>query len=204
MSKDRGKLFVVSGPSAAGKGTVIGEFFKKYKDDSIFLSISATTRKPRQGEVEGVNYYYKTPEEFERMKRNDELLEWAEFCGNNYGTPKSAVEKMLDEGKDVILEIEVQGAAKVKALAPDGIFVFVFPPSFEELEKRLIDRKTESMEVIRERLATAREEVKQIDKYKYILLNDTIENAVDRLNAIICAERCLVERNTKLIGEMLK
>lgn len=204
LNKDRGALFVVSGPSGAGKGTVINEYFKKYKDDSVFLSISATTRKPREGEVDGVNYYYKSQAEFEKMILENDFLEWACFCGNYYGTPKSAVEKMLDDGIDVILEIEVQGAMKIKAMMPDGNFIFVLPPSFEELKNRIVGRNTETMDVINERLNTAKKEISQIDNYNYILLNDNVADAVDRLNAIICAERCRKERNTNIIGEMQK
>ena len=202
LSKDKGTLFVVSGPSGTGKGTIINEYFNKYKDDKIFLSISATTRAPRDGEVDGVNYYYKSQAEFEKMILEKDFLEWATFCGNYYGTPKSAVEKMLDEGVDVILEIEVQGAMKVKSMMPQGIFVFVLPPSFEELRNRIVGRNTETEDVIKERLITAKKEVLQIDNYNYILLNDNVVDAVDRLNAIISAERCRVERNTKFIGEM--
>lgn len=204
LNKDRGTLFVVSGPSGAGKGTIINEFFKKYNDEKVFLSISATTRAPREGEVDRVNYYYKSQAEFEKMILEKDFLEWATFCGNYYGTPKSAVEKKLDEGIDVILEIEVQGAMKVKAMMPDGIFVFVLPPSFEELKNRIVGRNTETLDVINERLNTAKKEISQIDNYNYILLNDNVVDAVDRLNAIICAERCRIERNTNIIGEMKK
>lgn len=198
----RGSLIIVSGPSGTGKGTIMEEYFRKYKNDNTFLSISATTRKPRPGEVEGVNYYYKTREEFEYMIHNDGLVEWAEFCGNYYGTPKQAVLDKLESGENVILEIEVQGAMNVKKAFEDAVCVFVLPPSFEELRKRLISRNTESEEVINSRIDRAREEVLVIDSYDYILVNDDLEEAVDRFRSIVIAEGQKVNKNLNTIKEV--
>jgi len=203
LSKRKGTLFVISGPSGAGKGTVLKSFLEQSGNEDVFLSVSATTRAPRAGETDGVNYYYKTTEEFESMIANDQLFEWASFCGNYYGTPKEPVLRMLEEGKDVILEIEVQGAMKVKEAYPVGVTIFVLPPSFEELRNRIVGRKTESEEVIDQRLKTAAWEFTHITNYDYILLNDTVEDASQRLKSIVEAERCRVDKNLNLIEEVL-
>ena len=190
---DKGNLFVVSGPSGAGKGTVCSAFMKKHPE--CMLSVSATTRNPRPGEKEGINYFFLTEEEFKGKIKNDGFLEYAVFCDNYYGTPKDAVIDAINKGKDVILEIEVQGAMQVRAHYPEAAFVFVVPPSMEVLEERLRGRGTESDEVIRDRLARAKEEFKLVDKYNYVLLNDNVEDAIERLNSIILAEKCRMERN---------
>lgn len=190
---DKGNLFVVSGPSGAGKGTVCSAFMKKHPE--CMLSVSATTRDPRPGEKEGINYFFLTEEEFKGKIKNDGFLEYAVFCDNYYGTPKDAVIDAINKGKDVILEIEVQGAMQVRAHYPEAAFVFVVPPSMEVLEERLRGRGTESDEVIRDRLARAKEEFKLVDKYNYVLLNDNVEDAIERLNSIILAEKCRMERN---------
>ena len=190
---DKGSLFVISGPSGAGKGTVCSAFMDKHPE--CMLSVSATTRSPRPGEQDGVNYFFLTVDEFEEKIANDGFLEHAVFCGNHYGTPKDAVLKAIENGKDVILEIEVQGAMQVKSHYPEAVFVFVAPPSMEVLEARLRGRGTETDEVIAGRLARAKEEFKMVDKYNYVLLNDTVENATNRLDAIIRAEKCRMERN---------
>ena len=202
MKSKKGALIIVSGPSGSGKGTIMSEYFKNYTEDNSFLSISATTRAPRPGEKEGVNYYYKTKEEFEYMINNDGLAEWAEFCGNYYGTPKKAVLDMLDAGRNVILEIEVQGAMKVKESFPEAAFVFVLPPSFKELKKRLVERKTESEQVIDIRLNRARQEVLLIDNYDYILINDELDSAVEKFHSIVIAEGQKVNRNINIINEV--
>ena len=202
MKNKQGALIIVSGPSGAGKGTIMSEYFKNFTSDNSFLSISATTRAPRPGEAEGVNYYYKTKEEFEYMIANDGLAEWAEFCGNYYGTPKKAVLDMLNAGKNVILEIEVQGAMQVKKNFPESACVFVLPPSFKELKKRLVERKTESEQVIDTRLRRARQEVLLIDNYDYILINDELESAVDTFHSIVIAESQKVNRNINIINEV--
>lgn len=197
----KGLLLVVSGPSGVGKGTVCAEFIKSHP--ACALSVSATTRKPREGETDGVNYYFLTEEDFKQKIANDGFLEHAVFCGNYYGTPKAQVMEMIENGIDVILEIEVQGAMQVRSHYPEGVFVFVIPPSLEELENRLRGRNTESDEVISQRLTRAKEEFRYIEKYNYTLLNDTVENAVSRLDAIITAEKCRVARNYEQLKQML-
>ncbi|WHH59904.1 guanylate kinase [Petroclostridium sp. X23] len=198
--KNKGLLIVVSGPSGAGKGTICKTLVER--NSNVFLSVSATTRLPRTGEIEGENYFFKTGEQFKEMIANDELLEWAVFCNNYYGTPKKHVYDMLDEGKNIILEIEVQGALKVRSKYPEGIYIFVLPPSMEELKNRITNRGTEKQEVINERLNTARLEFTHINKYNYIVMNDTVDDAVNKLESIITAETCRVERSTEIIKEV--
>lgn len=198
----QGALIIVSGPSGTGKGTIMNEYFKKYTEDNSFLSISATTRAPRPGEKEGVNYYYKTKEEFEYLINTDGLAEWAEFCGNYYGTPKKAVLDMINAGKNVVLEIEVQGAMQVKKTFPDAACVFVLPPSFKELRKRLVERQTESEDVIDTRLRRAKQEVMLIDNYDYILINDELDAAVETFHSIVIAESQKIKRNKNIINEV--
>ena len=166
------------------------------------LSVSATTRAPREGEVDGVNYFFLTHDEFRKKIDADGFLEHAIFCENYYGTPKDEVLKMIDSGKNVILEIEVQGALQVRSHYPEAVFVFVIPPTIEELEARLRGRGTETDEVIKKRLERAKAEFKYIPKYNYILINDTVDNAVNRLEAIITAEKCVMSRNYKNIEEI--
>lgn len=189
----KGLLLVVSGPSGVGKGTVCNEYVKTHPDCE--LSVSATTRKPREGEKDGVNYFFLSEKEFREKIDNGGFLEHAVFCGNYYGTPKDTVMQMIDDGKDVILEIEVQGAMQVRAHYPEGVFIFVLPPSLDALEERLRGRNTESDDVIRERLNRAKAEFKFIEKYNYVLVNDTVENAAKTLGDIINAEKCSMARN---------
>lgn len=200
--KDKGLLLVVSGPSGVGKGTICTEMLKKH--DDIFLSVSATTRKPREGEIDGVHYYFLSENDFQQKIDTHGFIEWACFCGNYYGTPKDAVEQMLESGKNVILEIEVQGALKVRSEYPEAVFLFVMPPSMEELEKRLSGRGTESREVVEKRLQTAVWEIGNAKQYNYILLNDEVELAVQRFEAIITAEKARVARNTEIIGTFIE
>ena len=195
--KNKGLLFVVSGPSGVGKGTICQEYVKTHED--CVLSISATTRAPREGEKHGVNYYYITNEEFEAGIEKGEFLENAVFCGNRYGTPKKAVLEMLESGKDVILEIEVQGAMQVRSHYPEGVFVFVVPPSLEELENRLRGRNTETDEVIKKRLERAKQEFALCENYNYILMNDNLGDAICKLEAIMKAEKCYMPRNIDFI-----
>ncbi len=193
---DDGILIILSGPSGSGKGTVVKELVK---DEDYALSISATTRKPRNYEKEGVHYFFHSKEEFEKMQENGELLEWASFCGNYYGTPKKYVENHLKEGNNVILEIEVQGALKVKALYPECVLVFMLPPSFEELRRRLHGRNTEDEEAINKRTQRALEEIKIASGYDYVVVNDSVEQACDDIRTLVRAERMRCRRNKKVI-----
>lgn len=198
----KGILTVLSGFSGAGKGTAMKRLMEKYEDYA--LSISATTRKPREGEVDGREYFFKETEEFEKMIAQDELIEYARYVNHYYGTPRSYVEEQLEKGKDVILEIEIQGALKVKEKFPDTLLVFVTPPSAEELRRRLIGRGTETMEVIEERLARAKEEAEGIDCYDCLIINDDLETCVDELHAVIQNEKKKVTRNAEFIAKIRK
>lgn len=195
---NKGVLTVVSGFSGAGKGTVMKRLLEKY--DSYALSISVTTRKPREGERDGIEYFFRTRDEFETMIREDQLLEHAEYVGNYYGTPRFYVEDMLAQGKNVILEIEIQGAMKIKEKIPEAVLVFVTPPTIEELRNRLTGRGTETADVIESRLRRAAEESKGMNDYDYILINDQVEECTDRLHQIILSEHCRVQRNQTLIN----
>ena len=188
----RGLLIVLSGPSGTGKGTAC-EALLKSRDD-LCLSVSCTTRAPRDCETEGVNYYFKSEQEFADLIRNNDLLEYAEVFSNYYGTPKKYVDSKLSEGQDVLLEIDVQGALKVKTAAPNGVFIFLIPPSMEELEKRIRSRGTESEEQINKRLGKAAAEMSLMDKYDYVIVNDKIKNVVDSIECIIKAEKLRVSR----------
>ncbi|WP_064200610.1 guanylate kinase [Brevibacillus brevis] len=189
---DRGLLLVLSGPAGVGKGTVC-KALREVMPDLVY-SVSATTRQPRPGEVEGVNYFFKSQEEFKRMIEEDALLEWAEYVGNYYGTPRQFVDDMLNEGRDVILEIEVQGALQVKESFPQGTFLFLAPPDLNELENRIVGRGTESQEIIRKRMEVARAEIELMDHYDYVVVNDVIESACERIQAIITAEHLKKDR----------
>jgi len=191
---------VFSGPSGVGKGTIIRPFIQGHPE--VKLSVSATTRLPRPGEVDGVNYHFVSKEDFEQMLEDGELLEHAVYSGNYYGTPRSKVEEMLDDGFDVVLEIEVQGAQQVRRRCPHAVSVFVMPPSFGELAKRLTGRKTESPEVIERRLAIARREMDLAYEYDYILLNDNIYDAVEKLGTIIEAAKCTPKYMRDFIDEV--
>ena len=192
MQGNRGILIVISGPSGAGKGTICKALLEKH--DNIFISVSATTRAPRAGEVEGVNYYFLTKEAFEEKVNNNGFLEYANVHGNFYGTPKVNVEKMLDEGKDVILEIDIQGALQVKENFKEGVFIFILPPSMEELKQRIIKRGSETEESLMTRFKNAYKEINYVSKYNYAVVNDKLEVAVSKVEAIIAAEKCRVDR----------
>lgn len=188
---NRGKLFVLTGPSGVGKGTVVQDVLKNV--DNIYLSISATTRERREGEKEGVNYFFKTKEEFQKIIESDEFLEWAEFAGSFYGSPKFPINNYLSCGKDVLLEIELQGAKQIKQKCPESVLIFLAPPSFEALEERLIKRQTEAIEKVKVRLKKAKEEMKEIKLFHYLVVNDDLKEAVDNVVSIIRAERCRIK-----------
>ncbi|WP_019533649.1 guanylate kinase [Paenibacillus ginsengihumi] len=189
---ERGILIVLSGPSGVGKGTVCKAL--RGKAPELVYSVSATTRSPREGEVDGVNYFFKTREQFQRLIDEDQMLEWAEYVGNLYGTPRKFVEDTLAEGKDIILEIEVQGALKVRQKFPEGVFIFLLPPSMNELQNRIEGRGTESEESIRSRMSVAMEEIRLMEHYDYAIVNDQVDLACSRIQAIIAAEHCRKDR----------
>ena len=197
----RGLLIVLSGPSGVGKGTVRAAIFAKGEQKFVY-SISATTRQPRTGETDGVDYFFKTREEFEQMIQNKQLLEYAEYVGNYYGTPLEYVENTLAKGKDVFLEIDVQGAIQVRELMPEGVFIFLTPPDLNELESRIVNRGTDSDEVIAKRMKTAREELELMKYYDYSVVNDTVDSAVQKIEAIIQTEHLRIVRNLDTIEEL--
>ena len=197
---DRGILVVVSGFSGAGKGTLMKRLMEKY--DNYALSVSATTRDPRPGEEHGREYFFHTKKEFEELILEDALIEYAQYVDNYYGTPKAYVEKQLNMGKDVILEIEIQGALKVKKKMPNTLLLFVTPPNAEELKHRLVNRGTESMDVIESRLSRASEEAKGMSEYDYILINDVIEECVDNMHSIIQSQHDAVKNRQEFIKEI--
>ena len=199
--KKKGILSVVSGFSGSGKGTIMKELLKNYKDQYA-LSISATTRKPRVGEVEGREYFFKTPEEFESMIENNQLIEYACYVGNYYGTPRAYVEEMLEKGKDVILEIEIQGALKVKQKFPDTLLLFISPPSAEVLKERLIGRGTEDMDTINKRLSRAFEESLGVENYDYFVINDDLATCVKEVHSLIQNEKSRASRNINYINHI--
>lgn len=203
MFKERGLLIVLSGPSGVGKGTVRKELFSQ-PNTNYEYSISMTTRQPREGEVDSVDYFFKTREEFEELIQQGGLLEHAEFVGNYYGTPLAYVNETLDMGRDVFLEIEVQGAAQIRQKAPDALFIFLAPPSLTELQDRLVGRGTETDDVIAERIATAKVELEMMSLYDYVVENDEVHHACDRINAIIKAEHCRRDRVEKRYLSMLR
>ncbi|MDD4311018.1 MAG: guanylate kinase [Eubacteriales bacterium] len=202
MTQNRkGLLLVISGPAGVGKGTINISLISRNSD--IRMSVSATTRPPRPGEIDGVHYFFKTEEEFQNMINSGAFLEYMRvFNTHYYGTPKSFVEQELAEGRSVILEIDVQGAMRVKAAYPDAVLIFIAPPSMSELKSRLIHRGTESSEAIDRRFETAYQEMKYINQYDYIVVNDILDLAIARTEDIIVAERCKVSRNNELIEKL--
>lgn len=198
--KPQGVLLVLSGPSGAGKGTICEQLRNKRK--KLAYSVSATTRAPRKGEVDGRDYFFVTIEKFKEMIANNELLEYAEIYGNYYGTPRSYVMSILDEGRDVVLEIDPQGALQVKESFPDAVFVFVVPPSLDELSKRIYKRGTDSEEVIKRRLSAATSELAYASKYDYIVVNDEVEKATNKVSNIIDAERNRAVRTFFIVNEI--
>lgn len=198
--QSEGLKIILSGPSGSGKGTIVKELIK---ESNFVVSISATTRGPRVGEEHGVHYFFREKEEFEEMIAKEELLEYANFCGNYYGTPKSFIDETIKDGTDVILEIEVQGALQVKEVYPEAIFIFIMPPTFEELKKRLVGRNTETPEVIQKRLARAEDELLHYKEYDYIVVNETIEEAATQIKEIVKAEKLKSYRYKQYIQDML-
>ena len=191
--KVKGDLIVISGPSGSGKGTIISELLNS--NDNIFLSVSATTREPRDGEIDGVNYYFISKEEFEKSIENGCFLEFAKVHhGNYYGTLKDKVINKLDKGIDVILEIDIEGALQIHETMKEAIFIFIMPPSMRELKRRLINRKTESKEQIVDRFKKAYQEINEVSKYNYVVINDEVNLAVEKVKSIIKAEKCRVDR----------
>lgn len=188
----QGLLIVLSGPSGVGKGTLCNRL--RSASPGLVYSVSATTRNPREGEIDGVNYFFTSHEKFRAMIDAGELLEWAEYVGNYYGTPKSFVQRTIDEGKDIILEIDVQGAMQVKERFPEAIFIFVLPPSLDELRRRIVGRGTETEHSIRSRMEAAAEELKLMVHYDYAVVNDVLETACRRVQSIIEAEHCRRDR----------
>lgn len=191
-AKEKGNLVVISGPSGAGKGTVINKLLEMNKN--LYLSISETSRRIRGQEQNGVEYYFVSQEEFRKRIQDNVYLEYAIYNGNYYGTPKDRINEMLNKGIDVLLEIEIQGAVKVKELIPDALFIFIMPTSLQELKRRIIGRKTETQEKVVERFKRAYQEINEASKYNYVVVNDEVEKAAMKVNSIIHAEKCRVDR----------
>ncbi len=195
---DKGILIILSGFAGSGKGTIISELLKKY--DNYVLSVSATTRPAREGEVDGKHYFFKTEDEFKEMIANGELLEYANYVGNYYGTPRQFVKEQLAAGRDVILEIETEGALNIKREYPDAVLIFVMPPSVEEIHNRLKMRGTETDEVIRKRMIKAGVEITVVDRYDYLMINDVLSESVELFNSIVMCQHMAVSRNRDYIN----
>lgn len=189
---ERGSLIVVSGPSGCGKGTIINKLLEN--NEKLWLSISCTSREIRKGDIPGKSYYFLSKEEFEKKISNDEFLEYAMYNGNYYGTPKANIEEMLKNGIDVILEIEVQGALNIKKLLPEAICIFIMPPSMKELKERLIGRQSETKDKILERFKIAYQEINEVTNYNYVVVNNKLDIAVKKVEAILLSEKCRVDR----------
>lgn len=198
----KGNLIVISGPSAAGKGTICKQLLDSYT--AIAYSVSATTRQPREGEIDGVNYWFTSREDFQQMIDEGRLLEWAEVYGNYYGTPLDKVQETLAGGKDVLLEIDTQGAMKVKSKFPEGVYIFILPPSLGALRERIEKRGTETLEVMQRRLAAAGREIMMAQNYDYVIVNDAVDEAVDKVIAILKAEKLKSSRCLDLINTIAK
>lgn len=194
----KGKTFIICGPSGVGKGTVVARLLAS--DPTLYFSVSATTRDPRPGEIDGKHYHFLSHEEFARWVEEDAFLEYAEFVGNRYGTPKKFIDKAMDQGRDVILDIEIQGAEQVHKKRPEAVRIYVAPPSWEELERRLIGRGTEDMEKVKSRLARGKEEFLVAKDFDYFVINDTVDRAVEEISAIMCAEHCRPDERIEMIN----
>lgn len=198
---NKGILIVVSAPSGCGKGTILAEVLK---DEKFYYSVSATTRSPRPGETDGVNYHFLGKEQFEELIKTGGMLEYAEYCGNYYGTPRDKVLEKINEGKNVILEIEVQGAMQIREKCPEAVFVFIAPPSVAELRNRLEKRGTETPEVINQRVSEAAQEISFAYRYDYVVVNNVLEDAVNDFISVIRAEELKAENQKNIIDEVLK
>lgn len=199
---NRGTLFIISAPSGTGKGTIVSELLRS--DPNIHFSVSATTRAPREGEKDGVNYYFITREEFLKLIDNGGMLEHAEFCGNHYGTPKKAVYDKLAEGHDVILEIETVGAMKVKEVCPEAVGIFILPPSLAELRRRLETRATDRADVIERRVAEAKAEIEKSYNYDFVVVNDDLNEAIKEVKEVMAAAKRITKLNKDTIEGVLK
>ena len=199
--KDKGILIVVSAPSGCGKGTILAEVLK---DEKFFYSVSATTRSPRPGETDGVNYHFLKKEQFEELIASGGMLEYAQYCDNYYGTPKEKVMEKLNEGKHVVLEIEVQGAMQIREKCPEAVFIFIAPPSVGELRNRLSGRGTETAEVIEKRVSEAAHEISFADRYDYVIVNDVLEEAIEDFRTVVRAEELKSVNQKNIIDEVLK
>ncbi len=199
---NKGKLFVVSAPSGCGKGTILLEVLNNNKN--LFYSVSSTTRTPREGEIDGVNYYFLSKDEFKREIDNGGMLEYAQYCDNFYGTPKKKVVEKLEQGIDVILEIETNGAMQVKGVMPEAVLIFILPPSVLELRRRLYKRGTEEESVIEKRVKEAEDEIRRAFNYDYIIMNDELDKAIEDFEAVLKASKLTKENNKNMIEEVLK
>lgn len=193
----KGKTFIICGPSGVGKGTVVARLMAS--DPTLYFSVSATTRAPRPGEVDGKHYHFLTAEQFEQWVAEDQFLEHAEFVGNRYGTPRQFIDRAMEQGRDVILDIEIQGAEQVHQKRPDAVRIFIAPPSWDELERRLIGRGTEDMDKVRSRLRRGKEEFLVAKDFDYFVINDTVDRAVEEISAIMCAEHCKPDERIAMI-----
>lgn len=191
--KNTGQLIIISAPSGAGKGSVISGLLERDKKN-LWLSVSTTSRQPRSNDIPGVTYNFVSKEEFEKLIEEDYFLEYTNYVGNYYGTPKQAIREKLDQGIDVILEIEIEGAMNIKKLVPEALFIFIMPPSLKTLVTRLKNRKTDSKDKIIERFHTAYKEINEVTKYNYVVVNDELEDAIDKVESILKAEKCRVDR----------
>ena len=202
MKMNKGGVFIISGPSGSGKDTVLTELFRT--NPNLSFSISSITRDMRPGEREGEKYHFISREEFEEMIRQDELLEHNTFVGNYYGTPRKPVETAIEEGRDIIIEVDVNGAAQIREKLPEAVSIFIMPPSFSELKRRLVGRGTESEDVINKRMASALNEIKRSVEYDYIIVNDSITAAADDIMSVISSSRLMTDRQINIINEVLK
>lgn len=194
----KGKTFIICGPSGVGKGTVVARLMAS--DPTLYFSVSATTREPRPGEIDGKHYHFLTNEQFDEWVREDMFLEHAEFVGNRYGTPRQYIDRAMEQGRDVILDIEIQGAEQVHQKRPDAVRIFIAPPSWDELERRLIGRGTEDMDKVRSRLQRGKDEFMVASNFDYFVINDTVDRAVEEISAIMCAEHCKPDERIAMIN----